>query len=116
MWELSARGFMRCGERMGATAATLPVGRPAQVGHPAISDRNTPRSGSALVRLCGSALLVAAALIGSAGTAGGQESCIACHENREFMIGVAGDSVRGTQLWVDPEEYAATVHGSFGFT
>jgi len=116
MWELSARGFMRCGERMGAAAATLSVGRPTQVGHPAISDRNTPRSGPALGLLCRSALLVAAALIGSAGTAGGQESCIACHENREFMIGVAGDSIRGTQLWVDPEEYAATVHGSFGFT
>jgi hypothetical protein len=31
------------------------------------------------------------------------------------MIGVVGDSARGVDLWVDPDEYAATVHGGFGF-
>lgn len=38
-----------------------------------------------------------------------------CHGNREFILGVVGDSARGEALFVDPAEYAQTVHGSFGF-
>jgi predicted CXXCH cytochrome family protein len=44
-----------------------------------------------------------------------QDSCTACHGNRDFIVGVAGDSARGEALFVDVEEYAKTVHGGFGF-
>jgi hypothetical protein len=96
--------------------ATRQVGNAAQLEHLAIPDRTSQQSWHAVARHGVGTLLVVAAVIGAAGTAAGQESCVTCHENRDFMIGVAGDSVRGTRLWVDPVEYAATVHGSFGFT
>jgi hypothetical protein len=116
MSELSARGFLRGGGWMRVPAATRQVGTAAQAQHPAIPDCNSQHFGLVRARLAVRGLLAAAALLAGAGAAAGQESCIACHENRDFMIGVAGDSARGTRLWVDPEEYAATVHGSFGFT
>ena len=74
----------------------------------------TQRSRRKCALLGGVLTLLLTSMVGTP-SALAQESCVTCHANHEFMIGVAGDSARGDALYVDPTEYAATVHGGFGF-
>ncbi len=113
MLELSLRGFWPGGgwdtpmaaDRTAHRAGGLPPFVP-------VPDRHTRRW---IVR--GGALVTAlAGFVVASAPMSAQESCVTCHENQEFMISVAGDSARGNALFVDPGEYAATVHGGFGFT
>ena len=112
MLELSYRGFLPGGGRE-ARQATERRGFSADGPSPVLvlSDRRGRRY---LARFL--AVLVWFVACAGTGRLQAQDSCVMCHANMEFMIGVAGDSARGEALWVDPEEYAATVHGGFGFT
>ena len=109
MLELSLRGFLPGGgwDTRKATVrnAALAGGPPPYV---VLSDRS--RRKCAL--LGGVLTLLLTSMVGTP-SALAQESCVTCHANHEFMIGVAGDSARGDALYVDPTEYAATVHGGF---
>ena len=44
----------------------------------------------------------------------GQESCLACHENRAFLAGLV-DSSAADRLAVDRDEFAESIHGRMQF-
>ncbi len=48
--------------------------------------------------------------------AAAQAACTACHANREFLVGLVGDSTRAAGLTLDPDRFGESVHGRMGFT
>ena len=117
MSELSTRGFLRGGGGLGdRRAPCMPERAGACSRNRRIPDRNPQESRRSHRGLATGIALILVLLAAGAAPLVAQDNCIACHENLDFMIGVVGDSARGAQLYVDPEEYAATVHGSLGFT